>query len=98
MIHDYFVECGEGWKPLYQPIIERCKAEGVTVLQVKEKFGGLRFYVIGGDDDLYAAISEAESKSKTICEQCGAPGELRKTGWWKTLCDQHAGDGRANSR
>lgn len=84
------VECGEGWKSLYVPLMERCKADGVAVLQVKEKFGGLRFYVGGGGDDLYDAIEEAESRSFTICEYCGAPGELRKDGWWKTLCDLHA--------
>lgn len=84
------VECGEGWKSLYVPLMERCKADGVAVLQVKEKFGGLRFYVAGGSDDLYDAIEEAESRSFTICECCGAPGELRKDGWWKTLCDLHA--------
>lgn len=91
------VECGAGWKSLYVPLIARCKAEGVAVLQVKEKFGALRFYVMGGSDDLHAAIKEAESKSSTICEECGAPGELRKGSWRKTLCDQHASEvnGRA---
>ncbi len=85
------VECGEGWKSLYEPLIARCKAEGVAVLQVKEKFGGLRFYVGGASDDLYDAIEEAESKSFTLCEKCGDPGELRKgRGWWQTLCDRHA--------
>jgi hypothetical protein len=87
---EYGVERGEGWKSLYEPLLERCKAEGVAVLQVKEKFGGLRFYVSGGSDDLFDAIDEVASKSFTICEQCGAPGELRKRGWSKTLCDRHA--------
>jgi len=89
----YEVECGEGWKSLYAPLIERCKAEGVAVLQVKEKFGGLRFYVGGASDRLYEAIKEAESKSLTLCERCGEPGQLRKGGWWKTLCDRHAQEG-----
>jgi hypothetical protein len=87
---EFAVECGEGWKSLYAPLIERCKAEDVAILQVKEKFGGLRFYVGGGSDDLYAAIEEAASRSLTLCERCGAPGELRTGGWWQTLCEQHA--------
>lgn len=84
------VECGEGWKSLYAPLIERCKAEGAAVLQVKEKFGGLCFYVGGASDDLYDAIKVAESKSLTLCEKCGDPGELRKGAWWQTLCARHA--------
>lgn len=93
MIDNEYVECGEGWKSLYVPLIERCKAEGVAVLQVKEKLGGLRFYVGAASDDLHHAIETAESKSFTLCEQCGDPGELRKGGgWWQTLCDRHAQD------
>jgi len=90
---DETVECGRGWESLYAPLIARCKAEGVGVLQIKEKFGGLRFYVMDGSEELHAAIKEAEAKSLTICEQCGSPGELRKGGWRKTLCDQHAQEG-----
>lgn len=86
----YEVECGAGWDSIYVPLIERCKAEGAAVLQVKEKFGGLRFYVGGGTDDLFDAIDKAESKSFTICELCGAPAELREGAYWKTLCDRHA--------
>jgi hypothetical protein len=85
------VECGEGWKSLYAPLIERCKVEGVEVLQVKQKFGGLRFYVGVASGDLHLAIEAAELKSFTLCEQCGDPGELRNhRGFWQTLCDRHA--------
>ena len=93
MIDHDSVECGEGWKSLYGPLIERCKAEGVAVLQVKEKQGGLRFYVGAASDDLHRAIEAAESRSFTLCEQCGDAGELRNGGgWWQTLCDRHALD------
>lgn len=92
------VECGAGWKSLYEPLVERCKAEGVAVLQAKEKFGSLRFYVMGGSDDLHAAIKQAESRSCTICELCGAPGELRKRSCLKTLCDRHALEGIGETR
>lgn len=89
---DYIPECGEGWASLYRPLIERCKAEGVQIAQIKEKFGGLRFYVYGGSDDLFDAIQEAEKKSVSICEVCGAPGVLLKDrGIYRTRCDAHAG-------
>ena len=32
-------------------------------------------------------IEEAETKSSTICEECGQPGEYRPGGWVRTLCD-----------
>lgn len=57
------------------------------VQQVKEKFGGLRFYISSGSDEIYNLIEEAENKSETICETCGKPGLLSNDrGWVSTLC------------
>ena len=83
---------GPGWHPLVTPLIERCEAEGVMIHQVKEKFGGLRFYTGDGSDSLFMAIEAAEHASQRICEECGQPGQPRGKGWIKTLCDQHAKD------
>jgi predicted HicB family RNase H-like nuclease len=55
--------------------------------QVKEKFGGLRFYMTSGTDEIYNLISEAEAKSRETCEECGKPGEERSMPWIRTLCD-----------
>jgi hypothetical protein len=33
-----------------------------------------------------------EVRSFTICEDCGKPGALRGGGWYRTLCDEHAGN------
>ena len=55
--------------------------------QVKEKFGGLRFYMTCGSDEIVGLISEAEALSYTTCEECGKPGEARRGGWIHTLCD-----------
>ena len=62
----------------------------VVAAQVKEKFGGLRFYVDGGDDWIYGAISMAEAMSYRTCEVCGAHGETRGVGWIRTTCDEHS--------
>ena len=40
-------------------------------MQVKEKWGTLRFYVYGGDSFVYGAISLAESLSSLVCSECG---------------------------
>jgi len=63
----------------------------VRTMQVKEKFGGLRFYINGGDDHVYGMIEMAEMLSRLICEKCGKLGELYKRGTWlKTLCPKCA--------
>lgn len=75
---------------------ERRKVEeplDVKILQIKEKFGTLRFYIAGGDDYIYGAIHLAESLSARVCEECGKPGQLRVRGsnWLYTACDEHSG-------
>jgi hypothetical protein len=83
----FCIECSEGWASLYLPLIAMAEEQGATVLQVKEKFGGLRFYVEGGDATLEKAIEEAEVASFKTCEVCGAAGEPTKRGYWiRTLC------------
>ena len=62
----------------------------VTVVQVKEKFGTLRFYYNGGDSVIEGMVGFAEAMSACTCEQCGAPGVRRGGSWLRTLCDKHA--------
>lgn len=64
----------------------------VVAVQVKEKWGGLRFYINGGDDYVQGAIDIAESLSYRTCEVCGSPGKKRGGGWIRTLCDTCSGD------
>jgi hypothetical protein len=61
----------------------------VTLDQVKEKFGTLRFYYTGGDDEISGMVRMAESMSGVTCEECGNPGERRGGGWIYTACDTH---------
>lgn len=84
------IECGPGWKALYEPLIELCKTEDVAILQIKEKFGTLRFYVGSASDEVHEAIDAAERKSAETCEQCGAKGKRRDEGWMRTLCTECA--------
>jgi hypothetical protein len=58
----------------------------VTLDQVKEKFGTLRFYYTGGDDYIDGMVRLAESMSGVICEGCGNVGERRGGGWVHTYC------------
>jgi hypothetical protein len=63
-----------------------------TVVQVKEKFGTLRFYIQAGTDEHYNYISFAESMSGRTCETCGSPGKRLGRGWIYTACEVHAED------
>jgi hypothetical protein len=60
------------------------------VLQVKEKFGGLRFYVNHKSDAIRQRIETAQHESFYTCEICGQPGRLREDDLIKSLCDLHA--------
>ena len=72
----------------YRKIAEPCPQ--VVAVQVKEKFGTLRFYYDGGDEYISGLVAMAESMSGCTCEECGAPGKQRSGGWIQTLCDEHA--------
>lgn len=58
----------------------------VVAIQVKEKYGTLRFYYNGGDDYIDGVIDLAEYMSSKICEVCGSPGSLNEGPWYKTTC------------
>ncbi len=91
-------ECGDGW---YWLIDQLCSClqhhvdyndyPQVEVAQVKEKFGGLRFYASGADDYLRGHIAFAESLSMSICETCGSIDDVSQTddgGWIRTRCQK----------
>lgn len=92
--------CGDGWFQLIYDlsvIIEdyarRQKDEGVEmdclplVMQVKEKFGELRFYIDFIPDELDDLVEAACEKSATVCEVCGADeAKLYNDSWLKTRC------------
>ena len=70
--------------------MEEEAAKVPVAVQVKEKFGGLRFYVQASTDKHYHYISFAESMSYRTCEVCGSPGERYTDGWHQVLCETHA--------
>ena len=96
-----FWECGPGWSKVISPLVERISKLGGTVVQVKEKFGGLRLYFTPAEADSIAGeaawaalqddVDQAERDSYKICEICGKPGVLMTSGTWlKTVCPEHA--------
>lgn len=59
-----------------------CEADAdIVILQIKEKFGGLRVYWQGKGlghrvwNQVAGAVALAETVADSTCEKCGAPGE-----------------------
>jgi hypothetical protein len=59
------------------------------ILQVNEKFGGLRIYVSGANDVIRQRLEAAKMESTRTREVCRQPRALREGSWTKTLCDEH---------
>lgn len=84
-------QVGPGWSSLIRRLWIYFQDRQITVNQIKEKFGGLRFYVANATDLDYETIDQAEKDSLHLCEVCGAIGKPRVIGGWiSTLCDEHA--------
>jgi hypothetical protein len=96
------LSAGPGWHQLIWDLcvaLERMARQQVaagkrpmTVAQVKEKYGSLRFYLTGGSvtDEAFELTEAAEERSGTICETCGQPGKTGYVGdWLLTYCSKH---------
>ena len=62
----------------------------VVVEQIKEKFGGLRFYFRGGNAEISGMVKVVEMLSYRICELCGKPmsGTTKINGWISARCSE----------
>jgi hypothetical protein len=70
--------CGDGWFWLIDTLcasiqwrVDHCGMPPVSVVQVKEKCGSLRFYYRGGDDVTQGMVTMAVAASERICESSG---------------------------
>lgn len=84
MLKDPYCGCdvGPGWIPLLDDLVTKLVSLGwdKDLHQVKEKFGGLRFYVGETTETMEEAISQAEEKSWGVCSECGKSGQQRDVG------------------
>ena len=84
----------QGWWPIVLDTHRQLKviSNEYRIHQIKEKFGGLRYYFSMPDQECYdkaqEIIKEAEVRAAGTCEYCGGPGKLRCIGrWYHTTCD-----------
>lgn len=93
-------EHGAGWYELIKKLSEDITkiSPETEAVQVKEKFGGLRFYVVNATDEVYKLIDEAEAESFKICEKCGSRENVTTGGrsWIYTLCDKCRAEKESN--
>ena len=81
---------GKGWHPLVIKLAQDIANidRTIEVMQIKEKYGTLRFYIYGGNDKIYDLIEKAEQESGKICEECGTKENVTTEGGWLiTLCE-----------
>lgn len=91
------LEIDEGWYQLIHDLLAELLETDwdKDIHQVKEKFGGIRFYIGGASEEVHDIIRKYETLSYETCEVCGEPGELRLDcgwnggRWYKTMCDKH---------
>jgi hypothetical protein len=99
------IEVGDGWFDLIYKLFSDLKKATIKnvvayigilpkdhypqIFQIKEKLGGLCFYIDNATDEQYKLISKAQSDSYHICEICGKKGKLRRVDdWLLTECKQ----------
>lgn len=96
----YGLQVSNGWMNLLEilfsridTILEEAPAAKFEVLQIKEKFGTLRFYyrLDGASDAVATALRQAvdatASASAFCCELCGVLGSLEsRNGWMSVRC------------
>jgi hypothetical protein len=102
-----YFEHNSGWEKLLRNLFDGivgyekiAKSDYIPVyfVQIKEKFGTLRAYFEGGDEEVIKMVDEAEGISGQTCEVCGKleTSKIRShKGWFYTSCDEHA-KGNAN--
>lgn len=87
------------YNPIHQ-LLAPDKLKAFYILQLKEKFGGLRLYwTINSEDypispEEYDKIDEiidnAEKETELLCFRCGRKAEYLTKGWILPICKEHA--------
>lgn len=89
--------CNDGWFTLIDTLCELLQFDTdrngepqAVAVQVKEKFGELRFYIQSGTERQFGMITLATAMSAHICEECGQSGQLlNRQGYYTTRCPEH---------
>lgn len=92
----------QGWVPIIEkqlPVLEAIRVQTglpVQIAQIKEKFGGLRFYMEALDELIFAKINsiidDMEREASQTCEVCGSKekvtADARQGYWIRNKCEK----------
>ena len=95
--HTLLDEVPDGWRKAFgeqmceeirEVLIAYDYLEKYRVVQIKEKFGQLRWYDNGAPREVFEIINKYERLSEVTCIQCGKPATLISKGWISPYCDE----------
>ena len=91
-------EVPKGWRGLCQELaikldkildtLSEEERENYELLQVKEKFGSLRWYDNWHNEEMYQLIRQYEHKAERTCCVCGKMATKVTLGWTIPFCDE----------
>lgn len=84
-------------KEIMEELVSNNCLNTYRITQIKEKYGQLCWYALGGTERIHREIvPKYEKMSRRICIQCGQPATLVSTGWispWCQTCAENVGCG-----
>lgn len=99
----YFEDIPNGWRKVFgkqmceeirKVLIKGNYLYDYRVVQIKEKYGALRWYDNGVPDSIYHELQDIINKyeeiSMSICIWCGRPATKISLGWISPFCDKCA--------
>ncbi len=87
-LKDRVIEVGKGWRGIVERVLAAIDGQA-ELIQIKEKFGGLRVYVRKGSGAVDEAIEQAEMDALYTCDVCGEDGRLGFEGFIAVRCAEH---------
>ena len=66
--------------------IKKYKLNKYEIVDIKEKFGTLRWYSFGGNEETENIIKKYEDVSQYVCQICGKPAEVVTLNWIGFYC------------
>lgn len=77
-------------KEIKEELLKHNELDSYKIIQIKEKFGGLRWYDNSGLPGMQFIIAKYEALSEKTCINCGKPANWISKGWISPYCDDCA--------
>ena len=77
-------------KEIKEELLKNNELDSYEIVDIKEKFGGLRWYDNSGLPGMQFIIAKYEALSEKTCINCGKPANWISKGWISPYCDECA--------